>query len=165
MNRFALFLVIAVFSISFLHAQEEAFLSYQAGKVTPEQKKAIDQLLSDLDQIKGSSSVSQSQKDALADDLNQLFKDENAADPQKVDTLADHLGNAVVDNKITKVEKMQLLNDFMATMKSANLSLGESNAIIQDVMHALMASGVVEKDADHNAMIDYEALKKEMLNR
>lgn len=127
--------------------------------LSPTQQQNLAKLKADLQAIHGKSTVTPEQKQAVKNDLIQIFSGASKPSQDSVSKLAADLTAAVADRKITPAEAYKLSQDVAAVLASANISQQSVNQLKADVQALLRATNITQADlqtiqSDVNAIID-----------
>lgn len=129
------------------HRQVSGENGQQAGSSLSEtQQQNLQKLQTDLMSLQEGSQVTQAQKDSLKDALAAIADGATRPDQNLVQQLANDLTDALTDQNLSTMEKIQLANDLQQVMNSANIPMEEVEQAIADAQAILAASGIREKD-------------------
>ncbi len=129
--------------------------------LSDKQKTNVSELVTDLQDIKSGSTVTQGQIDALAASLTTLAQGTTKPDPAAVDKLAADLADVVSDGGLSNSDLKLLSQDITNVLNSANVPQSEVDAVIANAQAILVASGVNKGDA-LEVQADLQEIAKEL---
>ena len=117
-----------------------------ANKISPTQAANIQKLVTDLQAIRATSTVTPDMVKQLVKDTAILLEGSTKPSSASVSTLITDFQNFTADGKLTVLEKAKLQKDLNQVLTEANIPKAEVAAVVDDVQVIIDASGVTASD-------------------
>ncbi|RME56792.1 MAG: hypothetical protein D6795_00685 [Deltaproteobacteria bacterium] len=158
MHRFSTYLLCATIALFLAVAPIEA---RPPQKMSQQQKKNVQQLAKDLQEIHQASDVTNAMIQDLYNDLMAVYGTATSKpSPQSVRQLARDLSGAVDDSNLSESEIEKLCQDLVAVMTSAGIDEAAAEKLVKDLERILKASNV-DADDIHKIVGDLQKIRQE----
>jgi len=113
--------------------------------ISEQQRENLAQLRNDLEAVIANSEVTSEMIQQLAESLSAVMDGATRPSGDSVAQLVNTIQSSLDDGSITLPEQMEIREDLIAVLQSANVPLSEINAVIDDLRAIHSASGITRE--------------------
>jgi uncharacterized membrane protein YdfJ with MMPL/SSD domain len=113
--------------------------------LSEQQRENLAQLRSDLESVIANSEVTSEMIQQLAESLSAVMDGATRPSEDSVAQLVNTIQSSLDDGSITLPEQMEIREDLIAVLESANIPISEINAVIDDLQAIRSASGITRE--------------------